>query len=112
MIAVAMRFCIGVAVMIGMLQLVPSAPAILTVMIAVRCQTALPICTASQAVTHVERAVTNNHPVHITGCCGIICPTQSGSGNIRPTNGFHHVAIAIIAVCVIACLAVQIGNAF
>ena len=38
MIAVAMRFCIGVAVMIGMLQLVPSAPAILTVMIAVRCQ--------------------------------------------------------------------------
>ena len=45
MIAVAMRFCIGVAVMIGMLQLVPSAPAILTVMIAVRCQKALPICT-------------------------------------------------------------------
>ena len=52
MIAVAMRFCIGVAVMIGMLQLVPSAPAILTVMIAVRCQKALPVCTAIQAITH------------------------------------------------------------
>ncbi len=43
MIAVAMRFCIGVAVTIGMLQLVPSAPAILTVLIAI---------TVSQAITH------------------------------------------------------------
>ena len=43
MIAVAMIFCIGVAVMIGMLQLVPSARDILTVMLDI---------TASQAITH------------------------------------------------------------